>query len=261
VSFSFLCGDVVRAPQWMQRAGIEWLHRLYQEPRRLIKRYLLHGIPFGLRLLGGAAINGVPNRLWRKRRDAASAAAWAYRQAEATAPLDDANRQPSHNGNGQPPQGDAIDLAAEEEARALASISPTSNDSSLGLTGTTLAALARGDGDPDTGRLPRLRALVLLGGSVRPSPLSLATNRSVLDLPLDDGGSLLNYWLRQSVDLAAAAGMASLPVRVMVSHNSPSRRARTRSSSAPTASSATARSTAAPAASCATSASSTTTTI
>jgi N-acetylglucosaminyldiphosphoundecaprenol N-acetyl-beta-D-mannosaminyltransferase len=55
VSFSFLCGEISRAPEWMSRAGLEWLHRLVQEPRRLFKRYLLHGVPFAARLLGYAA--------------------------------------------------------------------------------------------------------------------------------------------------------------------------------------------------------------
>ena len=55
ISFSYLCGDVTRAPHWMQRLGIEWLHRLAQEPRRLTKRYLVHGCPFALRLLITAA--------------------------------------------------------------------------------------------------------------------------------------------------------------------------------------------------------------
>lgn len=40
ISFSFLCGDVSRAPRWMRRMGLEWLHRLAQEPARLWKRYL-----------------------------------------------------------------------------------------------------------------------------------------------------------------------------------------------------------------------------
>lgn len=40
ISFSFLCGQVSRAPRWMQRVGMEWLHRLAQEPGRLWKRYL-----------------------------------------------------------------------------------------------------------------------------------------------------------------------------------------------------------------------------
>jgi len=51
ISFSFLAGRVKRAPQWMQRLGLEWIHRLTQEPRRLARRYLLDGIPFGVRLL------------------------------------------------------------------------------------------------------------------------------------------------------------------------------------------------------------------
>ena len=37
-SFSFLCGDVRRAPRWMQKCGLEWTHRLFQEPKRLFKR-------------------------------------------------------------------------------------------------------------------------------------------------------------------------------------------------------------------------------
>ncbi|MFD2570791.1 WecB/TagA/CpsF family glycosyltransferase [Spirosoma soli] len=34
-----LAGEVSRAPLWMQRAGMEWIFRLVQEPRRLFKRY------------------------------------------------------------------------------------------------------------------------------------------------------------------------------------------------------------------------------
>lgn len=56
ISFSFVSGDVRRAPVWMQRAGLEWIHRLCQEPRRLARRYLLEGLPFALRLLGGAVL-------------------------------------------------------------------------------------------------------------------------------------------------------------------------------------------------------------
>lgn len=55
ISFSFLCGQVRRAPAWMQRAGLEWVHRLAQEPRRLAKRYLAQGLPFAASLLAGAA--------------------------------------------------------------------------------------------------------------------------------------------------------------------------------------------------------------
>ncbi len=56
ISFSFLCGDIVRAPRWMQRTGLEWVHRLAQEPRRLARRYLVDGIPYAIRLLGRSAL-------------------------------------------------------------------------------------------------------------------------------------------------------------------------------------------------------------
>lgn len=53
ISLSFLTGEVQRAPSWMQRLGLEWLHRLIQEPRRLAKRYLIDGLPFAAVLLIG----------------------------------------------------------------------------------------------------------------------------------------------------------------------------------------------------------------
>jgi N-acetylglucosaminyldiphosphoundecaprenol N-acetyl-beta-D-mannosaminyltransferase len=59
ISFSFVSGDVKRAPLWAQRLGLEWLHRLVQEPRRLARRYLLEGIPFLGRLLAGALLERI----------------------------------------------------------------------------------------------------------------------------------------------------------------------------------------------------------
>lgn len=38
-AFDFFAGNIDRAPQWMQRSGLEWLYRLAQEPTRLFKRY------------------------------------------------------------------------------------------------------------------------------------------------------------------------------------------------------------------------------
>ena len=46
VSFSFVCNRVRRAPRWMQKLGLEWVHRLWQEPGRLARRYLIDGLPF-----------------------------------------------------------------------------------------------------------------------------------------------------------------------------------------------------------------------
>ena len=38
-TIDFLAGEKKRAPRWMQSTGIEWLHRMMSEPRRLVKRY------------------------------------------------------------------------------------------------------------------------------------------------------------------------------------------------------------------------------
>ncbi len=46
ISFSFVSGDVRRAPRWMRRTGFEWAHRLVQEPRRLWRRYLIDDSEF-----------------------------------------------------------------------------------------------------------------------------------------------------------------------------------------------------------------------
>ncbi len=38
--FDFLAKDKISAPKWMYNSGLEWVFRLIQEPRRLLKRYL-----------------------------------------------------------------------------------------------------------------------------------------------------------------------------------------------------------------------------
>lgn len=58
ISFSFVTGEVRRAPRLLQRLGLEWLHRLIQEPRRLARRYLVHGLPFAAAMFVSAAFHG-----------------------------------------------------------------------------------------------------------------------------------------------------------------------------------------------------------
>lgn len=43
-SFDLLSGRIRRAPRWAQRSGFEWAFRLYREPRRLAKRYLVDDV-------------------------------------------------------------------------------------------------------------------------------------------------------------------------------------------------------------------------
>lgn len=50
-SFDVVAGKVTRAPKWMQNLGLEWLHRVFQEPRRMFKRYLLGNTKFILLVL------------------------------------------------------------------------------------------------------------------------------------------------------------------------------------------------------------------
>lgn len=57
-AFDFHSGSTRRAPVWMQRNGLEWLHRLFREPRRLFKRYLTTNTRF---------VIGIANQLVSKR--------------------------------------------------------------------------------------------------------------------------------------------------------------------------------------------------
>lgn len=47
-AFDYHAGTLQRAPVWMQQHGLEWLHRLYSEPRRLWRRYLVSNTIFVL---------------------------------------------------------------------------------------------------------------------------------------------------------------------------------------------------------------------
>ena len=56
-SFNFVAGRVKRAPRWMQKCSLEWVHRIAQEPGRLWRRYAYGLVKFSwlslLHLLGG----------------------------------------------------------------------------------------------------------------------------------------------------------------------------------------------------------------
>lgn len=49
-AFDFHTGRLKDSPQWMKNAGLQWLHRLYQEPSRLWKRYLVNNSSFVAKL-------------------------------------------------------------------------------------------------------------------------------------------------------------------------------------------------------------------
>jgi N-acetylglucosaminyldiphosphoundecaprenol N-acetyl-beta-D-mannosaminyltransferase len=62
-SFDVIAGYVKRAPAWMQKAGLEWLFRVYQEPKRMFKRYLVGNTKYLILVIkymfkpGKAAVN------------------------------------------------------------------------------------------------------------------------------------------------------------------------------------------------------------
>jgi exopolysaccharide biosynthesis WecB/TagA/CpsF family protein len=54
-AFDFHAGIVPMAPAWMQKRGLEWLFRLYREPRRMWRRYLVTNTQFALKLARAVA--------------------------------------------------------------------------------------------------------------------------------------------------------------------------------------------------------------
>ncbi len=77
VTFSFVSGELRRAPVWVRKLGMEWSHRLIQEPRRLAKRYLVQGLPFAGRLLGGSVLDRLTGKQHSDRLSSSSAASGA----------------------------------------------------------------------------------------------------------------------------------------------------------------------------------------
>jgi len=55
--FNFVTGHYARAPEWMQRAGLEWLYRVWREPKRLWLRYAItNPVALAMMLMRTAAL-------------------------------------------------------------------------------------------------------------------------------------------------------------------------------------------------------------
>ena len=76
-----------------------------------------------------------------------------------------------------------------------------------------------------TGVLQQLRAVVLLGGTVRASALQKVTHRALVDLPVTPGMTVLQWWHRQFCAVAAAIGQQPLTVRLVTDRSAPTPRA------------------------------------
>jgi exopolysaccharide biosynthesis WecB/TagA/CpsF family protein len=191
-SFSFLSGQASRAPLWMQKRGLEWLHRLLQDPRRLARRYLVDNLPFAASLMGGAVMKGISHRL-------------AVTDESADAALSPTN----------------VDLPRPVVEETIIYQSFLS-DSLIRSVKGRIASIQSRRQTPllEVQRLVRLRGVMLLGGSVMPTPLTSAIGRSILDLPMYDGRSLLTHWHRQVRDLRRAVDIDQLPLMVLLDQNS-----------------------------------------
>jgi N-acetylglucosaminyldiphosphoundecaprenol N-acetyl-beta-D-mannosaminyltransferase len=204
ISFSFLTGDVKRAPKWVQKLGLEWFHRVIQEPKRLFKRYFIHGLPFAVRLM----ISAVTNRKFGS--ESLPMAGHRHRNRWTARPT------PS-------PSGQSVVTGSPEESKtpslSESEISPVPPSDSDRLSGNVLV-FSRSDSTLLGRGLKRLKAVILLGGKMRESPLSVAIRRSRLDLPLDENTTILNHWLNQCHELAGRALLESLTVRVSVDKTS-----------------------------------------
>jgi N-acetylglucosaminyldiphosphoundecaprenol N-acetyl-beta-D-mannosaminyltransferase len=66
-SFTIASGQTPAAPSWMRRSGLEWVHRLRLEPKRLARRYLVDDLPFAIRLLGTSTLAGFGRRRSARR--------------------------------------------------------------------------------------------------------------------------------------------------------------------------------------------------
>ena len=189
ISFSFLAGNVHRAPQWIQKLGFEWLHRMIQEPKRLARRYLWDGLPFFASLLAGAAYQ----RVTGTANDNAAGHRFRGRRSRKADPLSNPNGFADSSVFG-------VTVPPPKPKPAPRLVVP--------------GVVRHGNGSARG--LRRLKAVILLGGKVRQTSLGAALDRSVLDLPLDSHGTVLNHWVRQCDALARRVGIDGLAVRVMV---------------------------------------------
>jgi N-acetylglucosaminyldiphosphoundecaprenol N-acetyl-beta-D-mannosaminyltransferase len=196
-SFSFLAGEGSRAPLWMQRTGLEWLHRLAREPRRLARRYLLEGLPHAARLLTSTTFNGITGR---------------HAAATPAAPKASQSLPQQHRTGNNPDRQELEALIYSSFTRGLGV--------ELERPPRQIAKAHRPRHRTDAGT-GRISAFVLLGGTLRPSPFLTAVRRSILDMPIQDGRRLLSNWQHQTSELAKAEGLADLPLRVLIDHESP----------------------------------------
>lgn len=51
-AFDYKADNIKRAPMWMQKCSLEWFYRLIQNPKKLLKRYIVTNIKFLIKISG-----------------------------------------------------------------------------------------------------------------------------------------------------------------------------------------------------------------
>lgn len=211
-SFNFLSGQVRRAPVWMQKRGLEWVHRLLQEPKKLFKRYIVFGVPFAAKLMTKAALVGLPRRV--RKRTSGPVGGTPGETGDVVGTLAGQTATTSAGSAGGIPLDAVPPVVAVSPAAA--------GTNGIPAIGGRIGRLADRAVDAyDGSSLRRLRAVVLLAGAVRPMPITAATGRSILDLPIDNEASILQQWIEHAAALARMAELPALPIRTMVNGHSP----------------------------------------
>lgn len=93
--------------------------------------------------------------------------------------------------------------------------------------------LERDDAEVSSSQRSEAASLILLGGVLRPTPFHAAIGRSVLDLPVAPGLSVLQLWGRHVGPLARALGNPRLTVRLLLNAAAPRPRSRWEATSIP----------------------------
>ncbi len=64
-AFDVHTGRIEDAPAWIKQAGLQWLHRLFQEPQRLWRRYLVNNPVFVVKIVVQILGDMFAGRRWR----------------------------------------------------------------------------------------------------------------------------------------------------------------------------------------------------
>jgi exopolysaccharide biosynthesis WecB/TagA/CpsF family protein len=210
-SFQFLCDDSARSAELLEQSPSEDNKDIRVTPGA--------ELPFAASLLAGATVKRLA-RVLNKAAPQEKALRQALEHGIDKLAIEGATNSKTdpHAYDPASRDSDGPAIVYQSFVKGFTSELNSNNDTNYGMffrehASATGAALRDGP-------LGRLRAVVLLGGAIRPTRLSTAIGRSLLDLPLEDGRSILWHWRDLAMELRRGVGLECLPVRCLVDHRS-----------------------------------------